>query len=383
MSIYLDYNASAPIDSRVLDTMMDVYRNVVGNADSRTHNYGDKARSIVEKARQQVASLLGITSGEVFFTSGATESSNIAIQGLQEYAELTGKKHIITSSMEHKAVLETVKAMEKRGYDIDLMNPERSGRISVQDILGQVRDDTLLVSIMHVNNETGIIQPVKELGEALSEKKILFHVDATQSCGKLVEELRNMKYNMLSFSAHKLQGPQGVGVLVLRREAYKLPPVKNIMYGGQQEHGIRPGTVPVALVAGCGAACEIAEQEYAANTEKTMACKQALLKLLAESGLEYHFNGDQKFCISTTANICLPGVMSEALIISARQFCSVSNGSACTSKTYSPSYVLLAMGVPDSDVESSIRVSWGADVSIGEMADNFKELLDMAKQIRN
>lgn len=383
MSVYLDYNASAPIDSRVLGTMMDVYRNVVGNADSRTHNYGEQARSIVEKARKQVASLLGIASGEVFFTSGATESNNIAIQGLQEYAELTGKKHIITSSVEHKAVLETVKAMEKRGYDIDLVNPSRSGRVSAEEILARVRDDTLLVSLMHVNNETGIIQPVKELGEVLSEKKILFHVDATQSCGKLVEELRSMRYNMLSFSAHKLQGPQGVGVLVLRKEAYKLPPVKNIMYGGQQEHGIRPGTIPVALVAGCGAACEIAEQEYAANTRKTMNCKQALLKLLEESGVEYHFNGDQQYCISNTVNICLPGVMSEALMISARQFCSISNGSACTSKSYSPSYVLMAMGVSHPDLESSIRVSWGADVPMEEMIVNFRELLDTAKEIRN
>lgn len=169
MGIYLDYNASAPVDRRVLDIMIDVYQNSYGNADSRTHDHGDKARSIVEQARKQVASLLGVNATEVFFTSGATESNNIAIQGLQDYANETGKKHIITSSIEHKAVLETVKAMKKKGFEIDIINPNPSGYVDIQAVLGKVRDDTLLVSIMHVNNETGIIQPVQELGEELSK----------------------------------------------------------------------------------------------------------------------------------------------------------------------------------------------------------------------
>lgn len=252
MGIYLDNNSSSPIDERVLAVMVDTYLHSYGNADSRTHNHGEQARITVEDARKQVASLLGINSSEVFFTSGSTESNNIAIQGLEEYALETNKKHIITSAVEHKSVLETVKMMKKKGFEIDIVNPDLSGQVNVQEILDKVRDDTLLVSIMHVNNETGIIQPVAELGSELEKRNVLFHVDATQSCGKLVDEIRNLKYNMLSFSAHKLKGPQGVGVLVLKKKRYKLPPVKNIMYGGQQEHGIRPGTIPVALVAGCG-----------------------------------------------------------------------------------------------------------------------------------
>lgn len=382
MSIYLDYNASAPIDVRVLDRMIEVYRNNVGNADSRTHEYGDNARGIVEKARKQVANLLDISSSEVFFTSGATESNNIAIQGLQEYANKTNKKHIITTAIEHKAILETVKAMGKKGFDVEIVNPDISGRIKTEEILSRIKDETLLVSVMHVNNETGIIQPVKEIGQALQDQQILFHIDATQSCGKLVDELCELQYDMLSFSAHKLQGPQGVGVLVLRKKGYRLPPVKNIMYGGQQEHGIRPGTLPVALIAGCGEACEISKQEYKENTKKNRFLRNILIRELDKSGIEYYFNGDQENCIHSTVNIYFPGVMSEALMLSTKEFCGISNGSACTSKSYSPSYVLVAMGLPVERIESSVRISWGPDTDQEAFSCNIRELLKIAKQIK-
>ena len=382
MSVYLDYNASAPIDIRVLDVMNNVYKNHIGNADSRTHEHGEEARKIVEKARKQVASLLSIASSEVFFTSGATESDNIAIQGLEDYAYETNKKHIITTAIEHKAVLETVKVMKKRGFDVDIINPEASGRINPLHIMEKIREDTLLVSMMHVNNETGIIQPIKEIGEELEKKGILFHIDATQSCGKLVQELKEVKYNMLSFSAHKLRGPQGVGVLVLRKKRYKLPPVKPIIFGGQQENGIRPGTVPVALVAGCGASCEIAQNEYIENEKKNEKIKKLVLKILDESGIEYYLNGAQEFCINNTLNICITGVMSEALMISTKQYCDISNGSACTSKNYSPSYVLAAMGLTNDQIENSIRISWGSDTDPKEVLDNFGQLIEVAKQIR-
>lgn len=381
MSLYLDYNSTTPIDKRVLDVMIDVYQNHIGNADSRTHNFGEDTRYIVENARKQVASLLDVKSDEVFFTSGATESNNIVIQGLREYATETGKKHIITTSIEHKAVLETVKAMEKQGFDVDIINPASSGRIAVEDVIDKLREDTLLVSVMHVNNETGIIQPIEEIGEELEKRNILFHVDATQSCGKLVEELKRTKYRMLSFSAHKLRGPQGVGGLILRKRRYKLPPVKNIMYGGQQEHGIRPGTVPVALVAGCGKACEIARIEYSLNEEKLKVIKGIAVQFLDESNISYHFNGDQNYCVSNTMNVCFNGVSSEALMISSKQYCGISNGSACTSKSYAPSYVLLAMGIPVSDIESSIRISWGPDTDVDVFKKEFENLLKVAKSL--
>lgn len=381
MGIYLDNNSSSPIDERVLAVMVDVYLNSYGNADSRTHNHGEQARIIVENARKQVASLLEINSSEVFFTSGSTESNNITIQGLEEYALKTNKKHIITSAIEHKSILETVNMMKKKGFDVDIVNPDLSGQINVQEILDKVRDDTLLVSVMHVNNETGIIQPVDRLGTELEKRNILFHIDATQSCGKLVDEIRNLKYNMLSFSAHKLKGPQGVGVLILKKKKYKLPPVKNIMYGGQQEGGIRPGTIPVALVAGCGKACEIAEKEYRENSQKCKSLKVILEELLKKSNVNYHYNGAQQYCIDSSVNICFKGVMSEALMLSSKQYCSVSNGSACTSKSYSPSYVLEAMGIPTEDIENSIRISWGPETNEIEFRDNINKMIEIAKSL--
>ena len=381
MSIYLDFNSTTPIDERVLDCMIDVYKHTIGNADSRTHDFGENARQVVENARNQVAHILGVKKDEVFFTSGATESNNIAIQGLKEYGEKNHKMHIVTTSIEHKAVLESAKAMEKLGFEVQFLDPDIDGKISVESVLDAVRDDTLLVSVMHVNNETGIIQPIKEIGDLLSERNVLFHVDATQSFGKLVKELQEVKYNMLSMSAHKIGGPQGIGALILRKQRYKLPPVKAIMYGGQQEHGIRPGTTPVALVAGLGKACELAELEYADDQNKCSEIKRMLNEELEQSRLKYRFNGDQKYCISSTMNLCIEGVASEALMLSSKNYCGVSNGSACNSKSYKPSYVLTAMGIPTEQIENSIRISWGAQESISDIREAYVKLLDVAKQL--
>ena len=379
MGIYLDYNATTPIDERVLTEMVDVYRNSYGNADSRTHDYGENARKIVDKARERVANLLSVDKGEVFFTSGSTESSNIAIQGLKSHALKTGKKHVITSAIEHKAVLSTVKSLEDDGFEVDVIKPEEDGRISFDAVVEKLREDTLLVSLMHANNETGIIQPVEELGELLATKGIFFHVDATQTCGKLVPELKKVKYDMLSMSAHKMYGPQGVGALILKKKRYKLPPVKAIMYGGQQEHGIRPGTTPVALVAGLGKACELAELEYGENSAALIRIKEAVLKLIENSGLEYTFNGDQNFCLSNTINVSFKGVESEALMLSSKQYCGISNGSACTSHDYSPSYVLKAMGLDEERLSEAIRISWGPKTVVEEMEKELNDLLSVAK----
>lgn len=381
MSIYLDYNSSAPIDERVLNCMIDVYKNIIGNADSRTHDHGETARKTVEIARKQVASILGINSDEVFFTSGATESNNIALQGLKEYGDITNKRHIITTSIEHKSVLETARALEKQGFEVDYISPDLSGRISVQDVLARIKDETLLVSVMHVNNETGIIQPLQEIGEALKDKEVFFHIDATQSFGKLVKELQDIKYNMLSLSAHKFGGPQGIGALILKKQKYKLPPVKAIMYGGQQEHGIRPGTLPIALIAGLGKACEIAEREYATNIQICKEIKNKIIIMLEKSGLEYKINGSQEYAMPTTINVCINGVSSEALMLSSKEFCSISNGSACNSKSYSPSYVLSAMGISDEQIDNSVRISWGHDISIDEIEKSFQNVLKIAKNL--
>lgn len=381
MGVYLDYNASAPINSAVLEKMIYVYKNVIGNPDSRTHNYGATAREVVEKARKQVAELLAIDPTEVYFTSGATESNNIAIQGLYDYAQKTSKKHIITTAIEHKAVLETVKHMTKNGFDVDIVYPDSSGRVKADDILGRVKENTLLVSVMHVNNETGIIQPVYEIGEALQNKDILFHVDATQSCGKLVEELRLIKYNMLSFSAHKMGGPQGVGALILKKRSGKSLPVKSILFGGQQENGIRPGTVPVALVAGCGECCYLASKNHRKSNDHSKQIKEMIMKAIIDSKLKYQIIGDNNYCINSTLNISFTGISSEALMLATKSFCGVSNGSACTSKSYSPSYVLKAMGLSDDAINNAIRISWGENTDLEETRNNIIEFLNIAYNI--
>lgn len=381
MSTYLDFNASAPIDPRVLDYMIEIYRGTIGNADSRTHDFGDSARMVVENARKNVANILGIRSDEIFFTSGATESNNIIIQGLKEYAKESGKKHIVTTSIEHKAVLNTIKTLGKEGFDVTIVDPDVSGRVSLDDVINQVRDDTLLVSVMHVNNETGIIQPVREIGEHLYDKDVYFHIDATQSFGKLVDELKEIKYDMLSMSAHKVYGPQGVGAMILRKKRYKLPPVKGVMHGGQQEHGIRPGTMPVALIAGLGKACEIAAEEYENNEIHCKNLKCQLIDILKKSGLSYSIIGDQRWCVPNTLNVSFSGVSAEALMLSAKQYCAVSNGSACNSKSYEPSYVLTAMSVPEKQIEESIRISWGPSTNQEDFENAVSRLIETARSL--
>lgn len=380
MGIYLDYNASAPIDARVLDVMVDVYQNHFGNADSRTHDFGDKVRSITETARGQVASLLGVRNDEVFFTSGATESNNIAILGLQHYGELANRKHIITSSIEHKAVLGAADHLAKNGFEVDYVDPEENGCIDYHKIISMIRPETLLVSIMHVNNETGIIQPVKEIGDFLHSTNTFFHIDATQSCGKLVEEIRQLHYDLMSISAHKMHGPQGVGALIMRKRRYKLPPVSPIMFGGGQEHGVRPGTLPTALIAGFGKACVLAADEEANHNEKCKRIKEILIETLEGSNVKYLINGDQNLCVSNTLNVSFIGVSSEALMLATKQYCGVSNGSACTSNSYSHSHVLSAMHLSDDRIESAVRISWGADVDPSEAKSAFVQLLETVKQ---
>jgi cysteine desulfurase len=248
---------------------------------------------------------------------------------LEKYANKTGKKHIVTTAIEHKAVLLPINHLESKGFEVSYIQPDVNGRIDAQKLLSEVRNDTLLVSAMHSNNETGVIQPVDEIGEELSKKDILFHIYAAQSCGKLVEELQNIKYNMLSASAHKMYGPQGVGLLVLRKKCYKSPPVSSIMFGGSQEHGLRPGTIPTALIAGFGKAAELALKEYKFKTQSYLKTKNEILQLLESSGVAYKINGDISHSMPNTLNVSFKGVNSEALMLATKQYCSVSNGSAC------------------------------------------------------
>lgn len=363
MGAYLDYNASTPIDERVLEKMTDIYRNHYGNADSRTHRFGSDAKKIIEEARQKVGALLGIPGELVYFTSGSTESNNMAVLGLEEYGKKTGRHHIITTAIEHKSVLEPCRHLEEKGFEVDYVRPGEDGRVQAEEILGRVRPDTLLVSIMHVNNETGTIQPVHEIGEALKGTEVYFHVDASQSCGKLVEELRDLSYDLLSVSAHKMYGPQGVGVLVIKNKNGNLSALKPIMFGGGQERGMRPGTLPAALIGGMGEAADILVREYKDNHRKCGENRRMIWKALEESGVAYEVNGDPSFGINSTLNISFRDYDSEALMLAMEMegLGGISNGSACTSHNYAPSYVLEAMGLDKQRIACSVRISWGRE----------------------
>lgn len=363
MGAYLDYNASTPIDERVLEKMTDIYRNHYGNADSRTHRFGSDAKKIIEEARQKVGALLGIPGELVYFTSGSTESNNMAVLGLEEYGKKTGRRHIITTAIEHKSVLEPCRHLEEKGFEVDYVRPGEDGRVRAEEILGRVRPDTLLVSIMHVNNETGTIQPVHEIGEALKGTEVYFHVDASQSCGKLVEELRDLSYDLLSVSAHKMYGPQGVGALVIKNKNGNLSALNPIMFGGGQERGMRPGTLPAALIGGMGEAADILVREYKDNHRKCGENRRMIWKALEESGVAYEVNGDPSFGINSTLNISFRDYDSEALMLAMEMegLGGISNGSACTSHNYAPSYVLEAMGLDKQRIACSVRISWGRE----------------------
>ncbi len=363
MAVYLDYNASAPIDERVLERMMEVYRTGYGNADSRTHIFGAGAKEIVSESRKKIADILSVDSTDVFFTSGATESNNMAISGLIDHALCSGRNHFITTSIEHKSVLEAMKYAEKRGCKVDFVSPGSSGRIEPDQILELVNDKTLLVSMMHVNSETGIIQPVEEVGDALSKTEAYFHIDATQGFGKLNDVLRRAKYDMMSITAHKTGGPQGIGALILRRDhRYRRPPIAPLMYGGTQERGYRPGTTPVALVAGFALAAELCDKEAQMHMERCRQIKDEFLK--AVEGLDYTLNGDQSYCLPTTANISFRGVDAEGIFLALKENYAFSNGSACNSGSHAPSYVLTAMGLDEARISEAVRISWSHDTEV-------------------
>lgn len=375
MSIYLDYNASAPLLDEVLDTMIDIYKNTPGNADSRTHIFGTNAQKVVQNSRNTIANVLGVDQSEIIFTSGSTESNNTVILGIEEYALQTGKTHIITTSIEHKAILEPLKYLEKKGFNVDYVSPDESGRIDSDYLLSLVTDKTCLVSVMFVNSETGIIQPVDKIGDALKDTSVLFHVDATQALGKLNKEIRALNYNLMSVASHKIGGPQGIGALVFKRTSdYKRPPIKQLMYGGSQERGFRPGTTPVALVSGFAKAVELCERDLLKNNNKCLGIKNQFLDAIKD--LPYTINGDQEYCLPSTINICFDGLDAEAAFLCLGDNYSFSNGSACNSSSHSLSYVLDAMGLSEKRKSEAIRLSWNGTSEI-----DFTEFVNVIKSM--
>jgi cysteine desulfurase len=358
--VYLDYNSTTPLDSRVFEAMTPYFLEEVGNAGSRTHLFGQRAKEAVETARGQVAGLMGAKPEEIIFTSGATESNNFALLGLARHGTETGRKHILATAIEHKAVLEPLGRLCELWFEVELLPVTSGGYVEPDAVKQRLRSDTLVVSVMHANNETGVLQPVLEIGDLLAEAETFFHTDAAQTYGKEVEALRRLRCDFLSISGHKIYGPKGIGALYTHRRSGQRRPLDPLMLGGGQEMGLRPGTLPVPLIVGLGAASELAGQEYAARNTHAEKLRRQLLSAL--DAVAYGINGDLTRMQSHVLNVRFPGVDSEALMLTLRHRIAISNGSACSSHGYSPSHVLRAMGLSGEQIESSVRISWGPDL---------------------
>lgn len=356
MPVYLDCNATAPMEPAVSDAVLRFMTEEYGNAGSRTHEFGNRAKVAVQKARVQIARALAVDPEEVIFTSGATESDNLAILGIAPFGHRLGKRHIVTTAIEHKAVLEPVEALGSRGFDVTIVPSEPGGYVDPERIRESLRPDTLLISVMHVNNETGVEQPLAEICDVLANHDAYFHVDAAQSFGKRSAPLGNPRIDLLSLSGHKIYGPKGIGTLITRRRRMDRPPLEPLTFGGGQERGLRPGTLPVPLVIGMGLAAELAAKNADSRQKACLTFREKLLKGLAP--LDPQFNGDQQRVLPHVLNFAIAGVDAEAFMLATKDLIAVSNGSACTSQSYQPSHVLKAMGLPTDRIQSSLRFSW-------------------------
>ena len=327
-----------------------------GNAGSRTHEFGVRAKRAIQRAREQISEVVGCETEEVLYTSGATESNNIAILGLSKYGVQSKKGHIISTQIEHKAVLEPLEYLSTQGFEVTLISPNADGAVDPAKISDALRDDTMLVSVMQVNNETGVRQPIGEIAGILASHSAYLHVDAAQGFGKEIAELRHERIDLISISGHKIYAPKGIGVLITRRRNSERIPLSPLLFGGGQERGLRPGTHPVHLIAGMGLAAEIALNEIDVRTQINRSFRHKLLEALAP--LAPIFNGDPEMMIPNAINFSFPGIDSEALMIALKNEIAISNGSACTSQSYEPSHVLTAMGVHPEITRGAIRISW-------------------------
>ena len=356
MSVYLDCNATTPIEPDVGEVVLSYLFEEFGNEGSRTHEYGARAKQAVQKARGQVAQVVGVGRDEVLFTSGATEANNLAILGLAEFGLSEKKTHIVTTAIEHKAVLEPIEVLERRGFTVTVVPVEKQGTVRPAAIEAALRSDTVLVSVMTANNETGVRQSISEIAEMLASHDTFFHTDAAQSFGKDLAVLRNPRIDLLSVSAHKLYGPKGIGALITRRRGYVKPPLAPLMHGGGQERGLRPGTLPVALIAGLGKAAELAVVHNEQRRKRCAEIKQKAMDAFAPLNPRIH--GTVGATQEHVLNISFPGLDSEALMVALKGEIAVSNGSACTSSSYTPSHVLKAMKFSDDEANEAVRFSW-------------------------
>lgn len=354
--VYLDCNATTPLEPAVRELLFHYLTEEFGNEGSRTHEFGARAKQAVQRARDQVAAVVGAKRDEVIFTSGATEANNLAILGLREAARDTSRMHVITSTIEHKAVLEPFDALEREGFSVTRLPVTARGYVDPSVLADALRPETMLVSIMQANNETGVLQPLSELAAVLDGHPAYFHTDAAQGFGKTLDTLRNSRIDMISVSGHKIFAPKGVGALILRRRGYDRVPLRPLVFGGGQERGLRPGTLPVALIVALGTAAETAVRDHGNRRGRCNAIRAEAMKAFEQ--LNPRYSGDQSKVMPHVLNVAFEGLDSEALIVAIKDLAAISNGSACTSTSYTPSHVLKAMGMSDDEANACVRISW-------------------------
>jgi cysteine desulfurase len=381
LPIYMDNHATSPLDPRVLEAMLPYFTTKFGNAASRNHSFGWEAEQAVETAREQIAKLIGATAKEIIFTSGATESNNLAIKGIAEMYRERGN-HIITQVTEHKAVLDTCKRLEKYGYRVTYLPVKADGLIDLDDLKRAMDDKTILVSIMWANNEIGVLQPVAEIGKLCRERGIIFHTDATQAVGKIPVDVNKNNIDVMSISAHKMYGPKGVGALYVRRKNPRVQ-ISAIIDGGGHERGMRSGTLNVPGIVGLGKACAIASEEMAKESCKLAGLRNRLRDKIMGGLDEVYVNGSWEHRLPGNLNISFAYVEGESLLMGINDI-AVSSGSACTSATLEPSYVLKALGTGDDLAHSSIRFGLGrfnTEAEVDYVADLVVETVSRLREL--
>ena len=382
LPVYMDNHATTRVDPRVLEAMLPYFTEKFGNAASRNHEFGWKAEEAVETARGQIARLIHASPREIVFTSGATESNNLAIKGVAEAHRAKGN-HIITQATEHKAVLDTCKRLEKHGCEITCLPVDRDGLVDPENVRRAITTNTILISIMHANNEIGVIQPIEEIGRIAKEKGILFHVDAAQSVGRIPVDVEKCGIDLLSISGHKLYGPKGVGALYVRRKDPRVE-IAPLIDGGGHERGLRSGTLNVPGIVGFGKACEISQKEMAEEGERLGRLRDKLRRAITSQLDDTFLNGSMEHRLPNNLNLSFAGVEGDALLMGINDV-AVSSGSACTTATLEPSHVLRALGVSEDLAHSSIRFGLGrfntedeVDYVAGRVVETVKRLRELS-----
>jgi cysteine desulfurase len=379
LPIYMDNHATTPVDPRVFEAMRPYLTNIFGNSASRNHSFGWEAEEATEKARKQVASLIGATSKEIVFTSGATESDNLALKGVAEmYAEKGN--HIITAATEHKAILDTCKRLEKHGTRVTYLPVQQNGLVDLDQLKAAITDKTVLISIMHANNEIGVLQPIREIGRIARERGVLLHTDGTQAAGKVPVNVIDDNIDLMSISAHKMYGPKGVGALYVRRRNPRVQLTAQ-MDGGGHERGMRSGTLNVPGIVGLGEACALAQAEMPAESKRMAFLRDKLKDRLMNSLDEVYINGTLEHRLPNNLNISFAYVEGESLLMGINEI-AVSSGSACTSATLEPSYVLKALGAGDDLAHSSIRFGIGRFNTEEEVDYVAGKVIEVVKKLR-